>query len=309
MQGIKRGYDFENTMPNYYNQRYGYENETPVYNDDRYNIPQQELAYGGRAGYETGGDVSEEQSLIEKILEGKINIGAGFGNKNKDFDLIYFYITIFNYSIETLREIVNGLIKEGDMLQDLYLSTPFSKKVQLYGRVLKHEVNVNVILEELKIKIKFLENLNNRSRNPRKNKHIIKKISFIEFCAQDENEIMNAHLIIKKFKDKFSVFVQSLMGRLLEMEINLKKQFTLVEMVKRTVKIMIDDNHFNNERQLNILIVMLGIFQFLINPMTFLVSWFAVNVRVPMQNYDSLLPFIFICIFIIKGVYSPVNTH
>ena len=43
-----------------------------------------DLAYGGRAGYETGGDVSEEQSLIEKILEGKINIGAGFGNKNKD---------------------------------------------------------------------------------------------------------------------------------------------------------------------------------------------------------------------------------
>ena len=47
MQGIKRGYDYQNTMPNYYNQRYGYENETPVYNDDRYSIPQQELAYGG----------------------------------------------------------------------------------------------------------------------------------------------------------------------------------------------------------------------------------------------------------------------
>jgi hypothetical protein len=50
MQGIKRGYDFENTMPNIYNQRYGYENETPVYNDDRYSIPQQELAEGGVAG-------------------------------------------------------------------------------------------------------------------------------------------------------------------------------------------------------------------------------------------------------------------
>jgi hypothetical protein len=84
MQGIISGYDYQNTMPNYYNQRYGYENETPVYNDDRYSIPQQELADGGRAGYETGGDVSEEQSLIEKILEGKINIGAGFGDKNKD---------------------------------------------------------------------------------------------------------------------------------------------------------------------------------------------------------------------------------
>jgi hypothetical protein len=44
----------------------------------------EEKADGGRIGYETGGDVSEEQSLIEKILEGKINIGAGFGNKNKD---------------------------------------------------------------------------------------------------------------------------------------------------------------------------------------------------------------------------------
>jgi len=50
MQGIKRGYDFENTMPNYYNQRYNYENEMPMYQDDRYNIPQQELAEGGVAG-------------------------------------------------------------------------------------------------------------------------------------------------------------------------------------------------------------------------------------------------------------------
>jgi hypothetical protein len=49
MQGIKRGYDFENTMPNYYNQRYGYENEMPIYNNDRYSIPQQELAEGGSA--------------------------------------------------------------------------------------------------------------------------------------------------------------------------------------------------------------------------------------------------------------------
>ena len=41
-------------------------------------------ADGGRIGYETGGDVSEEQKLIEEILSGKIKIGAGFGNKNKD---------------------------------------------------------------------------------------------------------------------------------------------------------------------------------------------------------------------------------
>ena len=41
-------------------------------------------AMGGRIDYETGGDVSEEQSLIEKILDGKIKIGAGFGNKNED---------------------------------------------------------------------------------------------------------------------------------------------------------------------------------------------------------------------------------
>ncbi len=47
MQGIISGYDFENTMPNYYNQRYNYENQMPIYRDDRYNIPQQELAYGG----------------------------------------------------------------------------------------------------------------------------------------------------------------------------------------------------------------------------------------------------------------------
>lgn len=55
MQGIKRGYDFENTMPNYYNQRYDYENEMPIYQDDRYNIPQEELAYGGLASFANGG--------------------------------------------------------------------------------------------------------------------------------------------------------------------------------------------------------------------------------------------------------------
>jgi len=38
---------------------------------------------GGRAGYETGGDVSEEQSLINKIL-GQIKIGGDFANKNKN---------------------------------------------------------------------------------------------------------------------------------------------------------------------------------------------------------------------------------
>jgi len=64
MQGIKRGYDFENTMPNYYNQRYDYENEMPIYQDDRYNIPQQELMGGGvasmfreRLGYQEGGSL------------------------------------------------------------------------------------------------------------------------------------------------------------------------------------------------------------------------------------------------------------
>jgi len=55
MQGIKRGYDFENTMPNYYNQRYDYENEMPIYKDERYSIPQQELANGGRVSMSEGG--------------------------------------------------------------------------------------------------------------------------------------------------------------------------------------------------------------------------------------------------------------
>ena len=57
MQGIISGYDYQNTMPNYYNQRYNYENETPVYNDDRYSIPQQELANGGRVSMSNGGSV------------------------------------------------------------------------------------------------------------------------------------------------------------------------------------------------------------------------------------------------------------
>jgi hypothetical protein len=72
MQGIKRGYDFENTMPNIYNQRYGYENETPVYNDDRYNIPQQELAYGGRVGYAFGGMMKQALSQIGDQLAEKL---------------------------------------------------------------------------------------------------------------------------------------------------------------------------------------------------------------------------------------------
>jgi hypothetical protein len=79
MQGIKRGYDFENTMPNYYNQRYDYENETPVYNDDRYNIPQQELMGGGvanmfreRPGYAFGGMMKQALSQIGDQLAEKL---------------------------------------------------------------------------------------------------------------------------------------------------------------------------------------------------------------------------------------------
>jgi len=76
MQGIKRGYDFENTMPNYYNQRYGYENEMPVYNDDRYSIPQQELMGGGvasmfreRPEYSLGGPTKAIRKIGEPIQQ------------------------------------------------------------------------------------------------------------------------------------------------------------------------------------------------------------------------------------------------
>ena len=86
MQGIISGYDYQNTMPNYYNKRYDYENETPVYDDDRYNIPQQELMGGGvasmfreRPGYQMGGITpqlnpfaSREETLEEAIARGEI---------------------------------------------------------------------------------------------------------------------------------------------------------------------------------------------------------------------------------------------
>jgi hypothetical protein len=88
MQGIKRGYDFENTMPNIYNQRYGYENETPVYDDDRYNIPQQELAYGGRAGYFLGGAIKKAIGEIgekftpeqQEVILKNPSVGKGIGS-------------------------------------------------------------------------------------------------------------------------------------------------------------------------------------------------------------------------------------
>ena len=99
MQGIKRGYDFENTMPNYYNQRYDYENQMPIYQNDRYNIPQQELAYGGvasmfreRPGYQIGGTINPfdpmqrpddlglpgEENLTEETLEQAMARGVIF---------------------------------------------------------------------------------------------------------------------------------------------------------------------------------------------------------------------------------------
>jgi len=79
MQGIKRGYDFENTMPNYYNQRYNYENEMPIYKDERYSIPQQELAYGGRAGYRNAGSVEPFyiNEMTDKISDPTIGGIAG----------------------------------------------------------------------------------------------------------------------------------------------------------------------------------------------------------------------------------------
>jgi hypothetical protein len=85
MQGIKRGYDFENTMPNIYNQRYGYENETPVYNDDRYNIPQQELANGGIANFRGGGIIKPGQAIskiggpTQKEIDDFVNMPVAMG--------------------------------------------------------------------------------------------------------------------------------------------------------------------------------------------------------------------------------------
>ena len=114
MQGIKRGYDFENTMPNYYNQRYDYENEMPIYQDDRYNIPQQELMGGGlasmfreRPGYAEGGTGFKNVSTTPIYSTSDYADPLGYTGKN------YGYLTL-------------------EELQNLYKGNP--DKINIFGK-------------------------------------------------------------------------------------------------------------------------------------------------------------------------------
>jgi hypothetical protein len=202
------------------------------------------------------------------------------------FNFLNFYLNLFSHSIKTLLTYGDKLIAEGENLKNLYLIIDKKQKSKFLKSVLLHQEKIECLLEEIKIKYSFLQNLSFDEQRQRSYKSVL-KMSFIEeskFTPRDCNS----------YKEKFNFLIKSFLGKLKDMEMNMMKQINIAEMMIKTLKIIQDDDKYIRDRKLNILFVILTIIQFLFLPGIFLQAWFSVNIKIPMGDVENLLPFFFL---------------
>jgi hypothetical protein len=229
--------------------------------------------------------IKKEEDIL-KILQSRKS------NQISKFNFLNFYVNLFSYSLRSLIHFTDNLISEGKELEDMYLIIGKKEKSNFFKKVLSHEEKIHTILEEIKIKFSFLESLTLEGEN-KSNRSVMK------MCFMEERQF----LIFSEFnsyKEKFNLLIRSLLGKLKDVEMNLKKQINITEMIVKTLKIIQDDEKYIRDRQLNILFVVMTIIQFLLTPGIFLQAWFSVNIKVPLASeFENFFPFSGIVLFMI----------
>jgi hypothetical protein len=204
-----------------------------------------------------------------------------------NFDFANFYMKLFGNSVDYLFNYTDVIVNIGEELKNKYLDNYLNKQTEFYKNVLKHEEKIHRLLEEINLKEMFIKSLI-KGQDGSVGKLTLSKISFNEYCTR------NNYLNKKEFIDKLSFYMQSFIGKLTDIEIHVKKQLTIVEMIKKSIRIKLDDEKYSRESKLNILFVILTIIQFLVFPIIITNAWFCVNIKFPMKGDDSLVPFGFV---------------
>lgn len=243
------------------------------------------------------------QEMMSLIKSSNYRINSHSQIKNSrffpKFNFLNFYLNLFSHAIKSLVLYGDKLITEGELLKDKYLIIEKDQKSQFLKSLLIHQEKIEILLEEIKIKYSFMQNLSLDEGEPSlKSYKSVLKMSFIE--ETNCTSRFNYKRDFNTFKEKFNFLIKSFLGKLKDMEMNMKKQINTSEMMIKTLKIIQDDDKYMRDRKLNILFVIMTIFQFLLLPVLFTQAWFSVNIKIPMGEVQSLLPYVFLILIMVS---------
>ena len=76
-------------------------------------------------------------------------------------------------------------------------------------------------------------------------------------------------------------------------------------MMKKTFRIILDDNQRKTESKMNTYLLYLTIISALILPVLMVFQFFAMNIEIPLQDYDNVGPFMLIAVSatLLFGIY------
>jgi hypothetical protein len=226
--------------------------------------------------------IDEFKSEISQRIESQLNTQKKI--KESNFSLISFYTLFFTESLKNLESYVADLNLIGEELKSSYLDIDMNKIKEFHSRILHYEESVRDGLELIHIKEKLFIPFMNSSH-----KNIIKTMSFVQFCKQ------NNKVALKKFKQKLKFLIEGLMGRIYELQYNLEKQVTTFKMIKQSTRILYEDYKYKNSSRLkSITLVVFAILSLVEDPAQYISGLMAMNIRNPFTDVDSYGPFFMI---------------
>jgi Mg2+ and Co2+ transporter CorA len=213
------------------------------------------------------------------------NSNRSISTSNFNFKLEKLLYWLFLSSLENFSKISDYMNRECEELKETYLhlQKSFEKKM-FYSRMSRLEETMHLVSQELKIKVEFFS-------------EIIKKLN-----KKENNIVKILCLNLKageniKFSKNLKLYLEQMIGKLRETKFIIKNLETSLQMIKKTFRIIIDDNQRMADEKSNKYMMYLTIITALLTPFTVICQSFSMNIIFPMdkQKY-GLVPF-----FIIVG--------
>jgi len=206
---------------------------------------------------------------------------------SKQFNLEgLFYWLLFD-SFDTFAIIGERLYEEGEELKETYLHLQENlEKRKFYNKMSRLEESVLMTSQETNIKAEFF-------------KSFLKKLNKIFFPS------ILANVNTQIFTKNLTLYIEQLLGKIREIKLILKNLQNSIKMMKKTFRIILDDNQRKTESKMNTYLLYLTIISALILPVLMVFQFFAMNIEIPLQDYDNVGPFMLIAVSatLLFGIY------
>jgi hypothetical protein len=187
-----------------------------------------------------------------------------------------FLYWLFHSSCEKIGEYSESLNQEGQELKETYLllQENYGRK-SFFSKMSILEENIHKLKSILKVKVEFFSSFIEKIKNP--DKVIFKVIS----------SFYNS----KKLHRNLGIYLEQLLGKIRETKIVLNNLETLLNMIKKTFRIFLDDSQRKSDTKLNKLMMFLTISTGLMSTFYIIFQYNSMNVKLPIDKQVGTRPF------------------